>query len=329
MRSNIILCIFIIIFSSIAFIGIKYQENFGNVEEKVINYMNSTLSGLDNGNVLAPKISSSDKINIGKDIILNPNGQINANNIKANGTMTSQSVQSNNIQANNINSNGTVTANALNADTLCLNGECLTTNQFKQLIAISSNDANQAINNPTREYPPIGIPRGKEWRKDMSDQIKGIERNYCKYKVTATNVAYGNGEYVAWANSIWDYQDGPGFNNNEWAPSGAFDKMSGVGVENPVWHIHHSSRFVNSNNDLINPFILNIKLPQKILLRYYSLQVRTDCCPEQIPSKWVIEGSNDGNVWKQIDIQTGVLNLKLGETHTFNLVNIPTTLYDT
>jgi hypothetical protein len=194
-----------------------------------------------------------------------------------------------------------------------------------KLIKLASDPTLLAKNNPVREYPPIGIPPGNAWVKDTNDQVQGV----VKYKVNATNVGYGNGEYVAWANSVWDYRaNSREYNPGEWPASGAFDKRGGGSGQNSGWHIWGGHCNITNAQDY-GPFILSIKMPVSILLRSYKLQTRTDgCCPEQMPSKWRLEASTDGNIWDVVDTRNGVLGWRVGEEREFSLDSIPSKLYN-
>lgn len=324
----IVVCIFIIVFSCLILGGIKYHEQFGQVESTV-NNMAGLLSDMDRGNIVAPSVKASTTLQVGPDIMLDKSGKVSADNIVADNAITSKTVQASVVDASNIKADGTITASSVNANGICINGTCINEKQLGQLISVSSNPANIALQNPVREYPPAGIPVGSQWIKDTNDQISGVERNYVKYKVNAQNVAYGGGEYVAWANSIWDYQDSRGFNPGEWPASGAFDKRGGGSGLNSGWHISGSSCSVVNSRDWNVPFVLGIKLPNAILLRSYKLQTRSDgCCPEQMPSKWKIEGSNDGNNWTQLDYRENIQGWKVSEEREFTLGNLPSQLYN-
>jgi hypothetical protein len=172
------------------------------------------------------------------------------------------------------------------------------------------------------EYPPVGIGNGDTWSKDAGDTIVGINSvTYRKYKYTVTGAAYGNGEYIAWSNDIFSYLDGSTYNNDEWPPSGAFDKRAGNSNLKSGWHTTGSFSY-SSTADATTPVYLAIKLPSSITVQRYSIQSRDGCCSDQLPSKWDLQGSSDsGATWTTIDSRSGITTWTLVETKTFDVTN--------
>lgn len=153
--------------------------------------------------------------------------------------------------------------------------------------------------NVNTEYPPANVAVASAWTKDANDTFVG--RNnvvYRKYKTTVVS-PYGDGEYVAWANTIWAYVNGSTYASDEWGASGAFDKRVAVSYSNSGWHTANYEWFTK-NADSDPPAMLWIKLPKAITLRQYSLETR-NVLVQQAPTWWTLHGSTDGTNWTQID----------------------------
>jgi hypothetical protein len=170
-----------------------------------------------------------------------------------------------------------------------------------------------------REYPPTTIGTGGTWIKDSNDVLQGLDRIYRKYKFTIPTSTYGQGQYVASANTILFYFDGSAYSNDEWPPSGAFDKQLASSTRKAGWHVSVAN--LSSAVDAAAPPIITLQLPFPIAVRRYSMQCRSDCCNTQLPSKWNLEASNEGSVWTVVDSRSGVTQWTLSETKTWDVSN--------
>jgi hypothetical protein len=172
------------------------------------------------------------------------------------------------------------------------------------------------------EFPPTMVPPAKSWTKDTTDTIVGIgSTTYMKYKTTLTNQIYGNGEYVAWANDIFNYNPGATYSALEWPPSGAFDKLSGDSSSQPGWN----SNTINyvSTSDSATPAILYLKCPVAFVLKSYSIQAgNATGYNGKAPSKWELFGSMDGNYWSLVDSQSSINGWAVNEIKTYNPICI-------
>jgi len=172
---------------------------------------------------------------------------------------------------------------------------------------------------PSVEYPPTIIGAGNTWVKETTNTFTGYQGVvYSKYSYNVTGAAYGNGTYRAWANMI--YLGGgtalsSAYGNNEWPPSGAFDKRPAQSSTKSGWHT--PGALLNSSSDASTPADLYIQLPSAVCVKSYSIQHRTDCCTNQGVSKWDLHGSIDNSAWTNVDSRTGVLSWALSETKSF------------
>jgi hypothetical protein len=177
------------------------------------------------------------------------------------------------------------------------------------------------------EYPPIGVAKGSRWFRDTGDTVVGLgNRAFAKYKTTVSSGGYGKGSYTAWASSVWGY----GNNNidNEWSPSGAFDKEQGdrptTGGGGAGWHVAENLNIYTKDVDARNPPYLALELPNPVILREYSLQVRAYCCVEQMPTKWRLYGTttpSKDSTWTLIESRENVFWSALGEEKRFKTPN--------
>jgi len=177
------------------------------------------------------------------------------------------------------------------------------------------------------EYPPTNIGTGSAWTKDLNDTFVGIDGTYAKYKYTVTGSGYGNGQYIAWANSIWDYVNGTTYGGDEWPPSGAFDKRETSSGSKSGWHVNSASATYSSTTDKTNPAILYLQLPQSIALKRYSLTSRTDPIPSQMPSKWDLQGSSNNSTWVTVDSRSGITGWSNPETREYTCSPATATAY--
>lgn len=169
------------------------------------------------------------------------------------------------------------------------------------------------------EYPPTTIGAGSTWTKDGADLFTGFDGTYRKYKYTIGTGGYGQGLYVAYANSILLYLNGTTYNTDEWPPSGPFDKITAYTNSRSGWHVGSGS--YTSGADATTPPIIYLQLPFPIAVVSYSLQCRSDCCNTQPPSKWNLEASNDGSSWTVLNSQSGITSWALSETKSYNISN--------
>ena len=150
-------------------------------------------------------------------------------------------------------------------------------------------------NKDSLEYPPAVVPKANLWTKDANDTVAANPDNattttpHRTYKTTVTNSLYGNGEYRAWANSIFTYTDADTYATAAWPASGAFDKLVGTNNTNESWS---SDAYTMTNaSDVTNPAIIGLDMPDAILLTRYTLGIRSDSIV-QAPIKWSLYGRN-------------------------------------
>ena len=159
------------------------------------------------------------------------------------------------------------------------------------------------------EYPPTSIPAGNTWVKDGNDRYNSDRT----YKTVLTTAKYGNGEYKAFATNSSGYSDLSTYENDEWAPSQAFDKLLSIN-STQGWG---NTTALSNTSDAGTPQRLGLELPQKIKLVSYSIQLRSENAI-QAPTKWNLYGRNgDGTTETLIDTQASVSWTSGGEVLTF------------
>lgn len=166
---------------------------------------------------------------------------------------------------------------------------------------------------PSLAWPPKNIASGGSWTKDTVDttpnRTGGTLPKY-KTSLSSTNAFYGTGQYVAYANSIYDLNG-----NDEWPPSGAFDKRDAASAQKTGWH---TSQAISTTTTDANPALyLYITLPEHIALQSYTIKARTDCCATQNPSSWDVHGSTDGTNWTLIDTRSGQTGSAVGSSRSY------------
>lgn len=168
-----------------------------------------------------------------------------------------------------------------------------------------------------REYPPTGIAAGSAWTKDTGDTVapRAGATNYARYKNKVSTAVYANGWYVASADTVLFYVNGTTYGNDEWPPSGAFDKLDAASSTRQGWHANES--VFTSTADASPAANLFVTIAHYIKLNTYSLKSRTDGLPEQMPTKWNLYGSiNGGTSWTLIHAMTAS-GWTTGGTQTF------------
>jgi len=165
------------------------------------------------------------------------------------------------------------------------------------------NDGKDKDAGKVKEYPPIGIAPAKDWVRPsiMTDS----------YTTTLSGAAYGNGTYKATVTEGGVYAFGS--DSSEWPPSGAFDKSGGAktGGRNG----YHTSSGSTT-------FKLDIELPDSIVLKSYKISMRDECCSEQVPKDWTIEGKKKGGTtWEKIDTKVNETNWKFKEEREYNITS--------
>jgi Concanavalin A-like lectin/glucanases superfamily len=172
------------------------------------------------------------------------------------------------------------------------------------------------------EFPPSGVPTAKLWTKDTADTITGLGNvTYVKYKATLSNKTYGNGLYVTWANSVYNYTAGSTYNASEYPPSGVFDKTVVVGSDSqPGWNTALADANFTSTSDNANPNSLYLQCPIPVVLKYYSIQI--GAFTSKAPSKWDLLGSMDGINWTVVDSQSSQTSWTASETKTYYVANV-------
>lgn len=173
----------------------------------------------------------------------------------------------------------------------------------------------------SREYPPTGIAISTNWTKDLSDTVSSVSgTNYARYKTKLTTAGYGNGWYIAEANSVYDYGASTSYNADEWPPAGAFDKRDAQSRNQAGWSTNSADGTISNTADATNQFYLVLRMPQFIRLASYSIKIRTDNvgAENQGPTKWVLQGSRDnGTTWVDIATTTTTTTWTTGATQTF------------
>jgi hypothetical protein len=183
------------------------------------------------------------------------------------------------------------------------------------------------------EYPPTNIGAGNAWVKDTTVTFPGYQSSYATANATyatyyydLTGASYANGRYRAWANQI--YLGGgtalsATYGNDEWPPSGAFDKRQGQGLMNAGWHL--PGNWWKNSIDMAGTGTGNgpsgdlfLLMPASMCIQSYSMQVRNDCCLQQFPSKWELYGSNATTPLTLIDSQAGQSVAALAQSNTYN-----------
>jgi hypothetical protein len=175
------------------------------------------------------------------------------------------------------------------------------------------------------EYPPPrGVPLGGQWVKDLNDKVDGT--NYAKYKTNVVGQPYGNGEYVAYANTIYAYLDATTYGSDEWPPSGAFDKNAAESFNWSGWHA--GTQIFSDGADAATPAVLSIKLPEPIKLQQYSLTPRIEAHGNlQMASKWELQGAIcDNGTWSTLDSRSGEAFVD-GESRSFILHGVDNVEY--
>lgn len=167
---------------------------------------------------------------------------------------------------------------------------------------------------PTIEWPPLAIPAGGTWTKDNVDTtLSRTGTTLPKYKTTLTNTTafYGLGQYIAYANTI--YNLGSTF---EMPPAGAFDKRDG-GNAIPSQGWAGLDGFLTNTADASPPGILYVELPEAIALQSYTIKARPDCCATQNATKWDLHGSNDRTTWTLLNSQVNQAPVSIGSARTY------------
>lgn len=168
---------------------------------------------------------------------------------------------------------------------------------------------------PSIAWPPQGIPSGANWTKDNVDTTPARAGGTLpKYKTTLDNTTafYGKGQYIAFANSVLQIGG-----NDEWPPSGAFDKRDSASFLKTGWHI--GEQFLNSGSDASPAALLYLVAPEQFALQSYTFKGRTDCCANQNPSAWQVHGSTDGTNWTLVDSRTGQTGSALGSSRNYTV----------
>lgn len=178
--------------------------------------------------------------------------------------------------------------------------------------------------NDVQEYPPIGIPSAHNWTKDTSDTFTGLNSTvYPKYKAIMSNTAaaYGDGQYVAYANTILAGVLSTQFDGSEHPPSGAFDKYVIGNNDYRIWA--PAGAIYYSGVDADPPAQLYIQVPNRIILRAYSVSPRADndTLIYQYPTKWNVYGSSNGTNFSLIESRSNVSWGTMFTTLTFTIAS--------
>jgi hypothetical protein len=177
------------------------------------------------------------------------------------------------------------------------------------------------------EFPPASVGAGTTWTKDIVNTVSGLGgATYAKYVYTVSDSPYGNGTYKVWANTIWGYSASTAYGTSEWSPSSAFDKRV---MNNTImgWHAaneHTGLTGYGVASDSANPAMLYLQLPAAVLVARYSIQASVAdaaSARDKTPTKWDLQGSNDGTTWVSIDARSGITGWTNSEVRAFNVAN--------
>lgn len=180
-----------------------------------------------------------------------------------------------------------------------------------------------AADAPVQEWPPRTILRAT-WNAEATNMITSLSGGLIpRVSTTLTSGDYGKGVYTAWTNSIWNEEGGD--LKRMLHPGEMFSKV--VSASQPGWNggfWHVSSLMCTWTNqspltvDKSTPYVA-IALPTNVVLRRYALTSRTDCCPSQMPTSWILYGANDESNWTQIDAKYDASWSRQDETQTFSV----------
>jgi hypothetical protein len=189
-----------------------------------------------------------------------------------------------------------------------------------------------ALEGPTPRllsYPPPGVPDGGSWARDVADTVPGLSgSNYLTYKTTLSGLPYGNGQYRAYANSIFSYSNSTAYSEVEWPASGAFDGRvtldtsqssrsrdahhafeGGITpwVTDAGLYVFNTGAYLGAERTAYNGNLvaagewLQIRTSPRIL-KFFSMWTEH---PERGPAAGVLLGSTDGTAWTLIDAFSG------------------------
>lgn len=139
-----------------------------------------------------------------------------------------------------------------------------------------------------------------------------------QYTTTLSGQAYGNGNYVMNASSI--------FNTNALPPYYAFDKTSATewaattttySASTPYGYSAGTySTTIQGISSPVGGEWLQIQFPSTIVITSYTLTARNDGFFNQTPAVWYIVGSNDGSTWYSLDYRS-LTYTSAGQSQTF------------
>uniref|UniRef100_A0A0G4I0S6 EGF-like domain-containing protein n=1 Tax=Chromera velia CCMP2878 TaxID=1169474 RepID=A0A0G4I0S6_9ALVE len=170
------------------------------------------------------------------------------------------------------------------------------------------------------EIPPSDIGRGDTWTKDTNPTFyyNGLQSLYTDY---AGGVCPGR--YRVRSNWEWIvHTSNTTFDGTEWAPSGAFDRLTIAGAPADSKGFHVDTVTVpgsgtSSGSD--SEVHLILELPCRLRLAQYGMQVRDEACcfSYQGISKAAVYGSNDMSTWTALGSYSGETSWTQAETKTF------------
>ena len=141
---------------------------------------------------------------------------------------------------------------------------------------VASIDAGQVVLAPPREYPPAALSAG----------------------TTTLATTYGSGAYIASAVSIIATYDAYKAFNKTIAI--ATDAWAGAGVYNSLGTVYASAATTTTPTGTKAGDWLQIQLPLAIVLYNYKLTSANNSI-NNIPTRWIILGSNNGSTWDIVD----------------------------
>jgi hypothetical protein len=160
-------------------------------------------------------------------------------------------------------------------------------------------------------YPPPGMPTSTAWTKPAT-LVNGL-----RYATANVSTApYANGVYNAYmSQQWWNYVDATGsMSGAEQGPPGMCYRPSSDGTGVSCTFSYQLSSTADGT-----PMVYTLDFPSPITVFAYKVMARTQCCPEQIPQKWTLDGSADKVTWTTVDTRSGVNNWILGSANHFSV----------
>jgi hypothetical protein len=138
--------------------------------------------------------------------------------------------------------------------------------------------------NATIELPPGNTsryPSGGGWAKTSGNSYT------FNPDLAVGSTSYG---WRAGDNGHWNQTGNTTWSGNEWPASGCFDKrQADASGGNTGWHSWegNGAMFPYNSNGTVYAYVY-CTWPVKGYMYYYTVQLRSACCPEQAPSAWTL-----------------------------------------